>query len=150
KYHDRGEKWGPFLEATIVGFGLIAAIAFALAAGEWVLPPKVTARIPARNLFTHPGDAVASLMRSIAGRIPVGSAEQVAVFRIVFGLALLALFLAQPVGPASVLQGANTLTALHQWLLAPFVRAPYLTQWVLPWLLLSSALFIAGAASRLS
>jgi len=89
-------------------------------------------------------------MRSIAGRIPVGSAEQVAVFRIVFGLALLALFLAQPVGPASVLQGANTLTALHQWLLAPFVRAPYLTQWVLPWLLLSSALFIAGAASRLS
>jgi hypothetical protein len=150
KYHDRGEKWGPLLEATIVAFGLIAAIAFVLALGERVLPPRLAARIPLRNLFIRPGDAGASLLRSIAGRIPAGSAEQVAVFRVVFGFALLALFLEQRVGPASVLQSTNALTPLHQWLIAPFVRAPFLTEWVLPWLLLASVLFIAGAASRLS
>jgi hypothetical protein len=150
KYHDRGEKWGPFLETTVVAFGLIAAFAFVLAAGERVLPPRLAARVPLRHAFIRPGDAAASLLRSIAGRIPAGSAEQVAVLRIVFGLALLALFLAQRVGPASVLQSTNALTALHQWLIAPFVRAPNLTQWVLPWLLLWSVLFIAGAASRLS
>jgi hypothetical protein len=150
KYHDRGEKWGPLLEATVVAFGLIAAIAFVLAAGERVLPPRVAARIPLRSLFIHPGNAATSLLRSIASRIPAGSAEQVAVLRIVFGFGLLALFLQQPVGPASVLQIANALTPLHQWLLAPFARAPFLTQWVLPWLLVWSVLFIAGAASRFS
>ena len=150
KYHDGGEKWGPLLEATVVAFALIAAIAFVLAVGERVLPPRLAVRIPLRNVFIRPGDAAASLLRSIAGRIPAGSAEQVAVFRIVFGVALLALFLEQRVGPASVFQSTNALTALHQWLLAPFVRAPVLTQWVLPWLLLWSVLFIAGAASRFS
>jgi hypothetical protein len=150
KYHDRGEKWGPLLEATTVALGLLAAIAFVLAVGERLLPPRLAARIPLRNVFIRPGDAMASLLRSIAGRIPAGSAEQVAVLRIVFGFALLALFLEQRVGPASVLQRTNALTSLHQWLLAPFVRAPNLTQWVLPWLLLWSLLFIAGAASRLS
>jgi hypothetical protein len=150
KYHGRGEKWGPLLEVTVVAFGLIAAFAFLLAVGERVLPPRLAARIPLRNVFIRPRDAVASLLRSIAGRIPAGSAEQVAVFRIVFGIALLALFIEQRVGPASVFQSTNVLTALHQWLLAPFVRAPFVTQWVLPWLLLWSVLFIAGAASRFS
>ena len=150
KYHDGGEKWGPFLEATTLALGLIAAIAFVLAAGERVLPPKLAARIPLRSLFIRPGDAVAAFLRSIAGRIPAGSAEQVAVLRVVFGFALLALFLQQRVGPASVIQTTNALTPLHQWLIAPFVRAPWLTQWVLPWLLVASVLFIAGAASRLS
>ena len=150
KYHDRGEKWGPFLEATIVVLGLMAAIAFVLGVGERVLPPRLAARMPLRNVFIRPGDAATSLLRSIGGRIPAGSAEQVAVFRIVFGSALLALFLEQRVGPASVLQSTNALTPLHQWLIAPFASAPSLTQWVLPWLLVASVLFIAGAASRLS
>src|SRR5262245_57448826 len=70
KYHDRGEKWGPLLEATVVAFGLIAAIAFVLAVGERVLPPRLAARIPLRTVFIHPRDAAASLLRSIAGRIP--------------------------------------------------------------------------------
>ena len=150
KYHDGGEKWGPLLEVSVLAFGLIAAIAFVLAVGERVLPPRVAARVPLRDVFIRPGDAAASLLRWIVGRIPAGSAEQVAVFRIVFGFALLALFLQQRVGPASVLQTTNVLGTLHQWLIAPFVRAPFLTQWVLPWLLLWSVLFIAGAASRFS
>ncbi|HEU5259008.1 MAG TPA: hypothetical protein VFU28_23640 [Vicinamibacterales bacterium] len=150
QYHDGGEKWGPLLEATVVAFGLIAAIAFVLAVGERVLPPRLAARIPLRTQFIHPRGAVASLLQSIVGRIPAGSAEQVAVLRIVLGVALLALFLQQRVAPAFVFQSANVLTSLHQWLLAPFVRAPNLTQWILPWLLVWSVLFIAGAASRLS
>jgi len=150
KYHDGGEKWGPLLEATVVALGLIAAIAFVLAVGERVLPPRLAARIPLRKQFIHPRDAVASLLQSIVGRIPAGSAEQVAVLRIVLGVALLALFLQQRVGPAFVLQSTNVLTSLHQWLLAPFVRAPNLTQWILLWLLVWSVLFIAGAASRFS
>src|SRR4030095_11569313 len=100
--------------------------------------------------FIRPGDAAASLLRSIVSRIPAGSAEQVAVFRIVFGVALLALFLQQRIGPAFVFQSTNALTPLHQWLLTPFVRAPSLTLWVLPWLLFWSVPFIAGAASRFS
>src|SRR5262245_1012949 len=150
KYHDGGEKWGPLLDATVVVLGLIAAIAFVLAIGERVLPPRLAARIPLRKQFIHPRDAVASLLQSIVGRIPAGSAEQVAVLRIVLGIALLALFLQQRVGPAFVFQSANVLTSLHQWLLAPFVSEPNLTQWILPWLLVWSVLFIAGAASRLS
>jgi hypothetical protein len=150
QYHDGGEKWGPLLEATVVAFGLIAAIAFVLAVGERVLPPRLAARIPLRKQFIHPRDAVASLLQSIVGRIPQGSAEQVAVFRIVWGVALLALFLQQRVGPAFVFQSANVLTSLHQWLLAPFVGAPNLTQWILPWLIVWSVLFIAGGASRFS
>ena len=150
KYHDGGEKWGPLLEATVVALGLIAAIAFVLAVGERVLPPRLAARIPLRKQFIHPRDAVASLLQSIVGCIPAGSAEQVAVLRIVLGVALLALFRQQRVGPAFVLQSTNVLTSLHQWLLAPFVRAPNLTQWILPWLLVWSVLFIAGAASRFS
>src|SRR5262245_16081353 len=150
QYHDGGEKWGPLLEATVVALGLIAAIAFVLAVGERVLPPRLAARIPLRKQFIHPRDAVASLLQSIVGRIPAGSAEQVAVLRIVLGVALLALFLQQRVGPAFVFQSANVLTSLHQWLLEPFVRAPNLTQWILPWLLAWSVLFIAGATSRFS
>jgi len=106
--------------------------------------------MPLRNVFIHPGDAAASLLRSIAERIPAASAEQVAVFRVVFGLALLALFLEQRVAPAFVFQNTNELTSLHRWLLVPFVRAPNVTLWILPWLLAWTALFIAGAASRLS
>jgi len=150
KYHDGGEKWGPFLEATVVVFGLIAAIAFVLAVGERVLPPRLAARMPLRKTFISPGDAARSLLRSIVGRIPAGSAEQVAVFRVVFGVALLALFLQQRVAPAFVFQSTNALTPLHEWLLTPFVRAPGLTLWVLPWLLFWSGFFIAGAASRFS
>ena len=150
KYHDGGEKWGPLLEATVIVLVLIAAIAFVLAISERVLPPRLAARIPLRKQFIHPRDAVASLLQSIVGRIPAGSAEQVAVLRIVLGIALLALFLQQRVGPAFVFQSANVLTFLHQWLLAPFVSAPNLTQWILPWLLVWSVLFVAGAASRLS
>ena len=150
KYHDRGEKWGPFLEATVLLLGLIAAIAFGLAASERGLPPRLAARIPLRTVFIRPGDAAAALLRSIAGRIPAGSAEQVAVFRMVFGVALVALFLQQRVAPAFVSQSANALTPLHEWLLAPFVRAPSVTLWILPWLLFWSVLFIVGAASRFS
>jgi hypothetical protein len=150
KYHDGGEKWGPLLEATVVAFGLIGAIAFVLAVSERVLPPRIAARIPLRDVFVHPGESMASVVRAIASRIPAGTAEQVAVFRVVFGIALLGLFLTQPVGPASVLESTNALTALHRWLIEPFVQAPGLTRWVRPWLLLASALFIAGAASRLS
>jgi len=150
KYHGSGEKWGPLLEATVAAFGLIGAIAFVLAAGERVLPQRLAVRTPLRGVFIRPGDAAASLLRSIAGRIPAASAEQVALLRIVFGIALLALFLQQRVGSASVLQTTNALTALHQWLIAPFVRAPFLAQWVLPWLLCWTALFIVGAASRFS
>jgi hypothetical protein len=150
KYHGRGEKWGPLLEATVLAFSLIAAIAFVLAAGERVLPPKLAARIPLRGVFISPADTATSLLRSIARRIPAASAEQVAALRVVFGVALVALFLQQRVGPASALQSTNALTALHQWLIAPFVRAPFLTQWVLPWLLCWTALFIVGAGSRVS
>jgi len=150
KYHDGGEKWGPLLEATVVALALIAAIAFVLAAGERFLPPRLATRMPLRNVFISPGDAAASFLRSIVERIPPGSAEQVAVFRVVFGLALLALFLKQRVAPAFVFQSTNELTSFHQWLLAPFVRAPNVTLWILPWLLVWSLLFIAGAASRLS
>lgn len=150
KYHDRGEKWGPLLEATMVGLGFVAALAFVLAATERVLPPRLATRIPLRNVFIRPREAVASVLRSIAGRIPAGSAEQVAAFRVVFGFALLALFLDQRVGPASVLQSTNVLTPLHRWLIAPFAGAPMLTQWVLPWLFCWTTLFILGAASRVS
>ena len=149
-YPEPGTVWGPLFEATIVGLLLIAAIAFTFAVAEQLLPQRIVERLPLRDAFLHPREAAGALLRAIGSRIPSGSPEQVAVFRVVFGFALLALFLAQRVGPVSVLEGTNALTPLHRWLLAPFARAPQITLWVLPWLLVWSALFIAGATSRLS
>jgi hypothetical protein len=149
-YPEPGTVWGPLLEATIVGLLLMAAIAFTFAVAEQLLPQRIVERLPLRDAFLHPREAAGALLRAIGSRIPSGSPEQVAVFRVVFGFALLALFLAQRVGPVSVLEGTNALTPLHRWLLAPFARAPQITLWVLPWLLVWSALFIAGATSRLS
>ena len=150
KYPEPGTVWGPLLEAIIVGLLLLAGIAFALAVAEQFLPQRIAERLPTRHVFMEPREAAGSFLRAIANRIPAGSPERVAVFRVVFGLALVAIFLAQRVGPVSVLEGTNMLSPLHRWLLAPFARAPRLTLLVLPWLLVWGALFIAGAASRLS
>jgi hypothetical protein len=150
KYPEPGTAWGPLLEATIVGLLLIAAIAFALAVAEQFVPQRIVERVPTRHAFMHPYEAAGSFLRAIANRIPTGSPEQVAVFRIAFGFALLALFLAQRVGPVSVVEGTNVITPLHRWLITPFALAPQLTLWVLPWLLVWGILFIVGAASRLS
>src|SRR5262245_37010429 len=98
KYYDGGEKWGPLFEATVVAFALLAAIAFVLAASERLLPPRMATRIPLRQVFIRPRESAASLQRAIVARIPAGSAEQVALLRIIFGVALFALFLDQRIG----------------------------------------------------
>jgi hypothetical protein len=148
-YPGRGAKWGPLMEATILLLMLAGATAMAFALIELVGPDRIRRRVPT-HVFLNPAGAAAAVHRAIAGKIPDASAEQVALFRIVFGVALLALFSTERVGRESALDVTNTLSALHWILISPFVAAPQAVSWVLPWLLFWGVLFVAGAAAPLA
>ena len=150
RYPGRGAVLGPILEMAVVLFALIAGTAFLLAFLELVLPKRLSARLPLRHTFLHPRSTAAAVLRGIGHRIPPATAEQAALFRIVFGSALLLLFLAQRVGGASVLEVSNALTPLHEALIAPFTAAPWLVSWVLPWLMVWGVMLVAGAVVPLS
>jgi len=149
-YAGRGATWGPLMEATVLLFFLGGATALALALIHLVAPEGIRRRVPLTSVFLDPWGPAVAFHRVIAKSIPRASAEQVALFRIVFGIAVLALFSAERVGRESALNVTNTLSPLHQALISPFVTAPQAVSWVLPWLLFWGVLFISGAAARLA
>jgi hypothetical protein len=82
--------------------------------------------------------------------IPPASARQAAAFRIVFGLALLSFFATNRVDATTV----PTTTPdpysgfLERVLKNLFIANPALADWITPWIVLSAALVIVGAATR--
>jgi hypothetical protein len=150
RYPGRGAEWGPLMEATILVLILLGVTALALALIEQFGPVGIRRRLRFTHVFLNPGAAAVAFLRLIEERIPRASAEQVALFRMVVGIALLALFSTERVGRESALNVTNTLSGLHQTLISPFVAAPQAVSWVLPWLLFWGVLFVAGAAARLA
>ena len=84
------------------------------------------------------------------GRIPAASAESVALFRIMFGIALLAIFLTRPVNGAWAIDPANEVSAPQALVLQLVTEHPWLADWVHAWLLAWGLLFVAGAFARTS
>lgn len=93
--------------------------------------------------------AVATLLW-IRSRIPAASAEAVALFRIVFGVALVALVFTHRVGEAPAVDRTNALSPGHMLVLEAFRAVPWLTAAVVPWVAVWGGLFIAGAFARVA
>ncbi|NOT26587.1 MAG: hypothetical protein HOP16_10845 [Acidobacteria bacterium] len=106
----------------------------------------------ATNAFLHPGQALRRTTDAIEAflsrAIPNASAEAVAVFRLVFGGLLLDLVLRRPVSAAMAVDPSNALSPTHEFMLRPFIAAPWLTDWLPAWILLWGLLFIVGAFAR--
>jgi len=86
----------------------------------------------------------------ITARIPAASPEAGALFRIVFGSALLLFLLRRPVRGDWAVDPSNAISDVHRALLQIFVAAPWLAAVIAPWLLAWGLLFIAGAWTRLA
>jgi hypothetical protein len=105
-----------------------------------------------RNAFlesvgpSRPSDV--GLTSWIAARIPAASAEAVALFRVAFGSALLMFFFSRPVLATWAVNPSNTPLPAHRALLRIFVDAPWLVDWLRPWLAFWGALFMLGAFAR--
>ena len=116
-------------------------------------PALVQGRVLAvRDAFLDPPAALrrsaAQLVSWVAGRIPGASAESVALFRIVFGSALLIFVLSRPVPSAWALDPQNVVSPAQRLLLQIFVEAPWVADWLQTWVAFWGALFIVGAFAR--
>jgi hypothetical protein len=116
------------------------ALAFGVALFDRLRPGRRPTSLVPRRLFGW-----------FAGVVPEVSAEGVAAFRIVLGLALLAFFLARPVDAGWLYPHlAVRLDGLVGWGVSLLSRAPGVVDWIHPWMLLWTMLFTIGAAARLS
>lgn len=120
-YAGRGALWGPVLETVVAVFAGITLFVLGLAALHVTAPATLATRLAApTRLVLHPARTAGAIAEAIRRLSPPGSARAVAAFRILFGSALLAIVITNPV-PA-----------------------------VLPWLLFWGVAFVAGAAARVS
>jgi hypothetical protein len=137
---------------TVLCFlGGLAGISLALLG--MAAPTLVQGRVlGVRNAFLDPPGALrraaAQLAAWVAGRIPGASAESVALFRIVFGSALLIVVLRRPVLAAWAVDLENVVSPAQRLMLRIFVDAPWVADWLQPWVAFWGALFIVGAFAR--
>ena len=155
--YETSAPWIPVgLNVLSVLFVLGGMFAIGVALVELVVPPAFL-EAPRGAIAAAVLDPIATLrhrwQRLIAwagSRIPPASAESVAVFRIVFGTALLLMVLGKPVLGEWAANPQNVLSPLHQRTLQIFVSAPWLGAAIRPWLLFWGVLFIAGAIPRIA
>lgn len=135
-------------------FGGMLAIGLALV--ERLVPATLlpASRQRVQHAVLHPQATIRDrwqrLTAWVAGRIPPASAEAVALFRILFGIAILLILLDKPVLGRWAANPQNALSPLHLWTLQIFVDVPWLAAAIRPWLLFWGVLFIVGAFARLS
>jgi hypothetical protein len=132
-------------------FGGLASMSLALLG--IAAPTLIHGRVLAvRNAFFDPAQALrrarADLSAWIAGRIPAASAESVALFRIAFGSALLIFLFSRPVLATWAVNPWNTPSPAQRLMLPIFVDAPWVADWLQPWVAFWGALFIVGAFAR--
>jgi len=140
------------LSALFLGLGCIA---LCLALLDRVAPDL--ARGPAASLraaFLTPR-AVGSRLASrfllwLRSRIPPASPEAAALFRMVFGVCLLAFVLMRPVGDGWAGGQLNEISSVHQFVVRLFRNAPWLAGGIAPWIAVWGMLFIVGAFARFS
>jgi len=141
---------------AIALFGLIAgALVLVLVLVERAAPALVRGPLRVlRDAALAPRAAAGRAGRAsllwIRSRIPVASPEAAALFRIVFGTALLLFLLRRAVDGAWAVDPSNAISDAQRGLLQIFVEAPWLAGWIAPWLTVWGVLFIAGAWARLA
>lgn len=118
-----------FLAVTLIVIGLVA----------FVVDP-----------ISAPTIATRRVLEWLRARIPGGSAESVALFRMVFGAALLAILLTTPIDARWAADPSNALSAPQEWVLGFVVEHPWLAGLVRPWALFWGLAFIAGVFARTS
>jgi hypothetical protein len=105
-----------------------------------------------RRAFLHPLEASRrarpGLTAWVTTRIPSASAESVALFRIVFGSALLIFLFSRPVLASWAVNPWNGPSPAQRLMLPIFVDAPWVVDWLQPWVAFWGALFIIGAFAR--
>jgi hypothetical protein len=143
------------LEAMTL-LGLIAGVGvLMLAFVERAVPALVRGPVRAlRDAVLAPRASAARAARAfligIRSRMPGASPEAAALFRIVFGTALLLFLLRREVRGVWAVDPSNAISDAHRGLLQIFVEAPWLADWIAPWLVGWGVLFIAGARARLA
>lgn len=141
---------------SVAWLGLIAGMGvLVLSLLERAVPTLVRGPLRiARDAVLAPRAAASHALRTfliwIRGRIPHASPEAAALFRVVFGSALLLFLLRRQVRGAWAVDPSNAISDAHRALLRIFVQAPWLAGWIAPWLAGWGMLFIAGAWARLS
>ena len=143
------------LEVLTVLFAALGCVGMAVAALEALAPGfnrRYLSRV--REAFVAPGAVAArtgvTFLLWIRSRIPPASAEAVALFRIAFGTALILLVITHRVGEPPAADRTNTLSGIHTFILEGFRAVPWLTDAVLPWMVVWGGLFIAGAFARVA
>jgi hypothetical protein len=156
---------GPYVGAegsrtpqALEGLTIVLLVLGAFPAGLAILerlpaPGFVRARLrPVATPFVSPAAALAASHQWIVRRVPPATPEAVAVFRVTFGLGVVALVGLSPVSAAFVTAGptSNPMTTLQRDIMGLFVAAPTAADWLTTWVAVWGALFVAGAAARLS
>lgn len=137
---------------TVLCFlGGLASIGLALLG--LAAPGRIRGRLlGVRNAFLDPPGAgrraVAHTASWVAGRIPAASAESVALFRILFGSALLMILLTSPVRAGWAADPTNVVSPAQALMLRILVDAPWVAEWLQPWVVFWGAMFVAGAFAR--
>lgn len=148
--------WAAVTLEVMAVVALVAGVLVLTLAGlERAAPALVQGRLrPLRDLVLAPRTSMARTARAfliwIRGRIPAASPEGAALFRIVFGGALLLFLLSRSVSGAMAVDPSNAISNVHRWLLRIFVGAPWLAGWIAPWLAFWGLLFLVGAWARLA
>src|SRR5688572_17321914 len=114
------------MELLALILAALSLLALAAAAVESLAPAAARGPLAAlRDVLLHPitaiRSAVTAILRWIESRIPVAEPESAALFRVVFGVALLAIVLQRPVDAAWAVDPANALSPVHRALLAMFI-----------------------------
>jgi hypothetical protein len=152
--YQTSRPWVPIaLEILSALFLLTGLAAVGLAALTYVAPRAVRGPLlTLRSMFLAPrattAYTTAALLAWIRSRIPDASPEAAALFRIVFGVALLIFVLERPVGDGWTTGQTNVLSRPHQIMVSLFRGAPSLAAWISPWVAVWGSLFIAGAFTR--
>jgi hypothetical protein len=147
----------PWIPAAMEMGALILAalslLAFGAVAVESLSPASARGPVPAlRHALLHPiaalRAAASTLAQWIESRIPIASPESAALFRVLFGLALLAIVLQRPVDPAWADTPANALSPVHRALVRLFAGQSGIANALAPWIAVCGALFIGGLFTR--
>ncbi|MGH9256856.1 MAG: hypothetical protein ACRD3C_20025 [Vicinamibacterales bacterium] len=141
------------LEVLSALFFLAGAVVLSLAALAHTAPRMVRGPILGlRDACLAPGVAVSRLALALLtwtrARIPDASAESVALFRVVFGAALLMFVLRRPLRDAWATEDTDVLSSPHQLLFDMLRERPWLVEGIAPWIAFWGGLFIVGAFAR--
>lgn len=132
---------------------LVGVAAFGVRLLETMAPAMILGPIRVlRNTLIDPRGTLDGGARLLVvwlrARIPGASPEAVALFRIVFGIALLAVVLGRPVRGEWAAQPENVISDAQRLAVRVFTEAPWLADWIAPWLAFWGSLFIVGAMAR--